>query len=343
MEGSSNKLTSCNFTNNHCSSLGVSGGALSFSGKNGLINNCIFDNNYAETGEAFTYGGAAIVDSQNCEISDCTFKNNYLKYYYPSKDTSEDISKGGALYVYGKNAVVKNNIFQKNKATVGGALAVDDKTIKITGNTFKSNSALCEDDIYGFYKNTVKVSGKYYKGITVTIKMKNTITSKALKNVKLYAYDAKTDKKIGTVKVKNGVGKFIIPLKKGTHKVYFRFGGVNFEDESVNKVITKSLKVTVKKAPAKFKAKKLAAAKKSGKTFNVKLKNTKTKKPIAKVKISIKVFTGKKSKTYTIKTDKNGYAKLKASKLKVGKHKVVVSTADKNLNIKSIKSAIKIK
>lgn len=59
---------------------------------------------------------------------------------------------------------------------------------------------------------------------------------------------------------------------------FIYFGGVNFEDESVNSVITKSIQVTVKKAPAKFKAKKLVAKQKSEKTFNVKLKNTKTKK-----------------------------------------------------------------
>ena len=66
------------------------------------------------------------------------------------------------------------------------------------------------------------------------------------------------------------------------------------------------------------------------------------KKAVKKVAVKVKVFTGKKSKTYNIKTNNKGVAKLNTKKLKVGKHKVVISSGNSNYKI-SAKSKITIK
>ena len=67
------------------------------------------------------------------------------------------------------------------------------------------------------------------------------------------------------------------------------------------------------------------------------------KKVIKGVKVKIKVYTGKKAKTYTLKTNTKGIAKLNVNKLKVGTHKVVVTSANKYVTAKQAKSTIKIK
>ncbi len=56
----------------------------------------------------------------------------------------------------------------------------------------------------------------------------------------------------------------------------------------------------------------------------------------------MKVYTGKKYKTYTVKTNSKGVAKFKTNKLGVGTHKVKISTSNKNYIVNS-KSSIVIK
>ena len=56
----------------------------------------------------------------------------------------------------------------------------------------------------------------------------------------------------------------------------------------------------------------------------------------------MKVYTGKKFKTYSVKTNKNGIAKFNTKKLSKGNHRVVVSSANSNYSV-SKKSAIKIR
>ena len=58
--------------------------------------------------------------------------------------------------------------------------------------------------------------------------------------------------------------------------------------------------------------------------FKVKVTSTKSKKVLSGVKVKVKVYTGRKYKTYIIKTNKKGIASLKISQ-RVGKHKVVLS------------------
>ena len=58
--------------------------------------------------------------------------------------------------------------------------------------------------------------------------------------------------------------------------------------------------------------------------------------------MKVKVYTGKKYKTYTLKTSSKGIAKLNTKSLSVGTHKVVVSSANKYCVAKSAKSTIKI-
>ena len=57
------------------------------------------------------------------------------------------------------------------------------------------------------------------------------------------------------------------------------------------------------------------------------------KKPLKKIAVKVKVNTGKKSKTYTLKTNKNGIATLNTKTLKKGTHKVEITSANKYYSI----------
>ena len=172
--------------------------------------------------------------------------------------------------------------------------------------------------------------------------MTNTKNNKAI-------YDAKLNIKIFVSKNRyynykgntgmNGQIKLLLDtLKPGSYKVVV--SGADSKNFNAKQVTSK---IVIKKAPAKLVPKKLTAKKGAKKYFQVTVKNKKTKKVITGVKIKIKVYTGKKAKTYTLKKNTKGIAKLNVNKLKVGTHKVVVTSANKYVTAKQAKSTIKIK
>ncbi len=192
-------------------------------------------------------------------------------------------------------------------------------------------------------KFTAKKVTTYYKaGKYFTLKLTNTKKKKPI-------YDAKVNIKIFISKNRyynyngktgmNGQIKLLLDtLKPGSYKVVISCA--DKKDYSAKEITSK---IVIKKAPAKLTPKKMTAKKGAKKFFQVKVKNKKTKKVIKGVKVKIKVYTGKKAKTFTAKTNAKGIAKISTAKLKVGKHKVVVTSANKYVVAKKAKSTIKIK
>ena len=81
----------------------------------------------------------------------------------------------------------------------------------------------------------------------------------------------------------------------------------------------------------------------SGKYFKVKVIDSKAKKPVANVKLILKVYSGKKYKKITAATDSNGIAKYYASNLGIGTHKVTINVKDSKKFLSKMKySSIKI-
>lgn len=187
-----------------------------------------------------------------------------------------------------------------------------------------------------------KATGYFKSGSTYVIKLVNSKNNKAI-------YGAKLNIKIFISKYRyynyNGQtgadGKLRISLdsfKPGTYKIVISKG------ESKNYTAAqKTSQFIVKKAPVKFTPKKLTAKKGKSTYFKVTVKNTKTKKVVSSgVKVKIKVYTGKKYKTYTVKTNSKGIAQLNVKSLKVGTHKVVVSSGISYVVGKAAASSIKI-
>ncbi len=185
-----------------------------------------------------------------------------------------------------------------------------------------------------------KVTAYYKGGKYFTITLTNSKNNKAI-------YDAKLNIKVYISKTRyynyngntgaNGQLRLLIEYKPGTYKV--EVSGADSKNFTAKKITSK---IVVKKTPTKLTAKKLTAKKGKSNYFKVTATNKKTKKVIAGVKLNIKVYTGKKSKTYTVKTNSKGIAKLNVKSLKVGAHKVRITSANKYCVAKTTKSKIKI-
>jgi hypothetical protein len=187
-----------------------------------------------------------------------------------------------------------------------------------------------------------KVTTYYNSGNPLVIKLTNTKNKKAIYNAKVKIQISNSKSKYKPITGITGMdGKTRLNLDglaPGKYKVVLT--GADSKNFEAKKVTTT---IVIKKAPAKLTPKKLTAKKGAKKYFKVKVKNKKNKKVVKGVKVKIKVYTGKKAKTYTAKTNAKGIAKISTKKLKVGKHKVIVTSADKYVVAKKAKSTIKIK
>lgn len=182
-----------------------------------------------------------------------------------------------------------------------------------------------------------KVSTYYKSGKVFKIKLTNTKTKKAIHsgkvNIKVYISKNRYYNLTGYTNA-NGIVQFKITYKPGTYKVVVNDNDKGYTAKSVTSQIKVS-KSPIKIAPTTLKVKK-------GKYFKVKVTSTKSKKVLSGVKVKVKVYTGKKYKTYTIKTNKKGIASLKI-KQKVGKHKVILTPAQtKYYSAKKVTKTLKV-
>lgn len=195
-------------------------------------------------------------------------------------------------------------------------------------------------------KATAKITSKkvtaYYKGgKNLIITLKNTKNNKAIYAAKLNLKIFISSNRYYNYNGQTGLdGKLRISLdtfKPGTYKVVISKG------ESKNFTVSKkTTQFVIKKAPAKLIPTKLTAKKGTSTKFKVTVKNKKTNKVIKSVKVKIKVYTGKSTKTYTVSTNSKGIAQLNVKSLSVGTHKVVVTSGNSYVTAKSATSSIKI-
>ena len=100
----------------------------------------------------------------------------------------------------------------------------------------------------------------------------------------------------------NGKAILNIKLKNNKYSVTISFAG-----DSIYKSSSKKLTFTVCNAPAKLSLNAYSSPYKSGKTFNIKVFNTKTNKIIVGINLKIKVYTSSNYKIYTVTTGKDGW------------------------------------
>lgn len=95
---------------------------------------------------------------------------------------------------------------------------------------------------------------------------------------------------------------------------------------------SKNSSTTVTKISTKVSANQVANEYKKSKYFKVKVKD-KNGHAVKNVKIKLKVYTGSKTKVYTVQTNSKGIAKFNTKSLKLGNHKVVISSANSKYKI----------
>ena len=177
--------------------------------------------------------------------------------------------------------------------------------------------------------STTYESGKYFK-----VKVIDSKAKKPVANVKLIlkVYSGKKYKKITAATDSNGIAKYYASnLGIGSHKVT-----INVKDSKKFSSKMKYSSIKISRAKLKISAPKITAYYKESKKYNIAIKNRESKKPMKNIKVMIKVFTGKKYKKYSFKTDKKGIVSFNMKSLPKGKHNVVI-------NIKSnskVKSAV---
>lgn len=68
--------------------------------------------------------------------------------------------------------------------------------------------------------------------------------------------------------------------------------------------------------------------------FTVEITHVHGYEPVKNLKLALKIYTGKKYKTYYIKTNNKGIAKFNTKNLKIGSHKYIVTSTNKKYNLK---------
>ena len=334
------------------------------------VTNCSFENNNLRSSGFYQEEYADFEGEFPVILSEV-----YSIFVYDSKFTN---NTGNAINNHGGNTYVSNSFFYKNKAYTGGAIycikatvinstfksnranfagAIYAERLEVVNSTFSSNnegtikagkSAVIDGVTYKgpiYFDNslkkikiitstTKKLTTTYQSGKTVFLKLVYTESKKPLAKYQsdvtiikgksvAYDYINTNSKGIAYFKASN--------LKVGTYKIVFNDDNY----ESINPITT-TVKIT--KAKTIIKAPKVTAKHKKSKYFQVTVKNKATKKAVKNTYVKIKID----KKTYKIKTNSKGIAKINTKKLKIGKHKVTITSANVNYSMKA-KSTITIK
>lgn len=299
------------------------GAAIEIVSSDLLVQQCDFTNNKANSGALYIcFDGKSVIEKSNfinntaskissimiysndVTVTDCTFKLNSVGVVNCEYDSKLTINSGKSKVTYTKNVVLDNSM---KKVTPIIASAKDlVYTYDSDGIFTVSLKNKYNDDPVGYYQLSTKCNGKKSK------QFYKPTNAKGVVHLKLNTR-----------------------LAVGTYKV-------TFISEDWGTIESSGITITVKKAKTTVKAPKITAKYKKSEKFKIKVKHAKTKNPVAYTKVKVKVFTGKKAKTYTIKTNDNGIAKLNTKKLTKGSHKVIISSGNGNYKI-SAKSKIIIK
>ena len=342
--GETIKISNCEFIDNVAFE---NGGAINIWGSVS-ISESIFKNNWAKY-----LGGALYVEDYNLYLDNCLFINN-------------SAFNGAAIYSLKSKLNVRNSNFTDNHARysiIYAKTSTDFNNVTFKGNTNYTiisskvnlvncnsisktiNKWTCLDDDLNVSDFIMVSSNKifhyYQSGKKLTVKLINTKDNSAVGNCKVKVVLKKGKKtyiKHLTTNSK-GIASFdITRYNVGFYKLI-----VSVEDSNLSQLSVEEIgDVVIYEMSPKVKAPKVSFKYKKSKYFKVTIKHKKTKKPIKGLKIKLKVYTGKKYKVYKIKTNKKGVAKLKTKKLKCGKHKVIITSLNKNYVINK-KSLIKIK
>lgn len=331
--GFDNIVENCNFTKNYCTNYG---GAISSLVGNNTIINCRFYSNYVLNSADNNQGGGAIFSAcQALLIDNCTFIENEARK-----------SKGGAVSL-SPNDTVKNSYFKANYALEEGNDII--YGFNITSNIFALDYGERElDAIVAF----ISIDDLKSNNIFNRTKINSTVTFSA-GMIFEYASEGSIHVTVegGTLEVEN-----ITVLNHPEAKISFSNNVLRVSNLAVGKYVLKvittpdenhtsvegNLSITVKKAAAVIKAQKITVALKKSTKWSITIVDSRTGKGIAKMKITLNVYTGSKYKTVSVTTNSKGVASYQTKGLTKGTHKIVASATHAGYTFKTLTSSIKV-
>ncbi len=363
LAGSNHTISVSSFINNIANN---ESGAIHWLSENSILNNSIFTNNLAELNENTStvswYCENATIENTFMDKNNENIPTNFL---ISEPIINLSISNEGRYYgnynlivnlQLGSIGIPNQDVTLKLSNGVTFLLTTDEEGFTFCNLPFNAGSYVVDGSFrngnltvtkkFSFTINKIPttvtptaLSTTYNSGKYFTLKLVDKNSKKVLSNIKLKlrVYTGTKYKDYYVTTNSNGIAKFkASTLAVGTHKVEITSANNNY-------AVTKTTS-TIKIAKAKtiIKAPKVTYKYKKSKYFSVTVKNKATKKVVKSLKVKVKVYTGKKYKTYTIKTNSKGIAKLNTKTLTKGTHKVVISSGNSNYAI-SAKSTIVIK
>ena len=348
LNGSNCTITNCEFNDNIANGEKSHGGAIVLWADNCIISHCKFTNNHCTD-----YGGAISVLKQNNTIKYCEFYNNYIT----NKLDENESQGGGAIFSDGSDGLIIDNCtFIGNKAleAYGGAINLyDNNTVR--KSFFKDNFAMRGNDLIYPSRDIIlnhfvldydeliedAIPGIPYSAL---LRLNNTIERVKVNSSVIFSpglifeYGSS-----GSIYVNVSGGKIelknIRVLNHKEAKITYSNNVLTISNLNVGNytlrvtttpdenhtAVDGDLNFTVKQATAVIKASKLTVALKSAGVWTITLVDSKNNKGIANMRLTLKVYTGKKYKTAYVTTNSKGVASYKTKDLGAGSHKIIVS------------------
>ncbi|WP_405316507.1 hypothetical protein [Methanobrevibacter sp.] len=363
ISGNDNSITSCQFERNNVNGKDSSSGGSIFSSASNLkIDRCSFKLNHA-----VDCGGAVFINSSDNNIFRSVFEDNYI-------EGSNSIG-GGAVFSNGDGMIVDNCTFNRNRASSskGGAVILGRlNTVKYS--SFTNNSAATGNDIYTNVSSYVISNNFIIKHNETKNDAVYGISETDLDNFNNHFDVIKVDSSVtfsagiifdygstsSPILVKVDGGKLeqqnIIVLNHPEAKITFSNNRLTVSNLAVGKYVLRAttspddnhnptsadINVTVNRATAAISASSIQVQLKKGTVWKITLINSKTGKPIANMELTLKIFTGKKYKKITVRTNSKGIVSFKTGSLSKGRHKIIVSGTHPGYNFNTVTSYIKV-
>jgi hypothetical protein len=183
------------------------------------------------------------------------------------------------------------------------------------------------------------IKANYHSNKNFTILVTNKKTGDAMKNIVLKLDMPQTSAKTYYLYTDvNGTARIAVGnLSGGVYNVTVSINETkNINKKSIDRTIT------INPEKAKISTKSYKVSYNTGATATIKLTDEKTGKALSGIYILVQLYTGKKHDDYVFQTNKYGKVKFSAP-LAVGKHKMVVSTADTRYTAPSVTKQITVK
>ena len=316
-----------NFVNNTFSNT-----KLSFENTKATFKGCNFMNTifnlFNDPFEDYSYeGSAATSENLDYDINNCSFLGSSIvvgKGIIKNSNFNHSL-----IYKNSKKDLRVENCNFTNQSKIRAY-----SNFEISNSKFDGNSTI-ELDSIRVEASLTKISAvSYNSGKKIIIKVMDVITGESIRDLKLKIQDIKSKRTFSITTDKTGRATFVLDSKLSVGRYNFEITSDDLK-YSLTKII-QTIKVT--KAKTILKAPKVTSKYKKSKYFKVTVKDKSTKKAVKNIKVKIKV--GKK--LFKVKTNSKGVAKINTKSLKVGTHKVIISSGNSNY-VMSAKSKIVIK